>query len=160
MLSEETAAGGHPVEAVKVMARIAKTVEAEIAQTHPLRDPFPQDDPIPDSISYSAYLMAEKLAIRAIVTPTRSGATARLISRYRPDPPIIALTPSDVAARRLCLTWGAFPVITPDLNGTDITEKAMAWAKKTLPLKKGDRVIVTAGTMAAGSTNTIRLEQV
>lgn len=163
MLSEETATGRYPIETVKIMDRIARRVETEMAETAPLHEPFPSVDPIPDSISYSAYLMAEEMPIKAIVTPTRSGATTRRISRYRPDPPIIALTHLPKTQRRLCLTWGAIPVLTPELkNPADITDAALSWAKGTMHLKKGDHIIITAGTSSSdpGTTNTIRLEKI
>lgn len=161
MLSEETAAGHYPVEAVKVMDRIARTVEAEMAERYLPRPEYPPLDPIADAISYAAYHMSEDLQPAAIVTPTRSGATARQISRYRPDPPIIALTPSPATLRRLCLTWGAVPVLTPELQDQDLAEKTLQWAKKALPLKRGDAIIITSGAAhAAGTTNTIRLEKI
>lgn len=163
MLSEETASGGHPVKSVQVMSKIARTVEIEMNESRPVHKKYPTDDPIPDSISYSAYIIAEELGVRAIVSPTRSGATARRISRYRPDPCIIALTPNLEVQRRLCLTWGAIPILTPELNNPkEITEDAYALAKKHLPFKKGDRIIITAGTSttSSGMTNTIRLEEV
>jgi pyruvate kinase len=163
MLSEETASGKYPEQAVKVMDRIGRTVEAEMAAGKFIQEPFPAEDPIPDAISFSAHIMAEELQTRAIVCPTRSGATARHISRYRPDPPIIALTPSRDVVRRLCLTWGVVPILTPELkNPVNITEQAFTLAKKYLPLKRGDRILITAGTSRAnpGMTNTIRLEVV
>jgi pyruvate kinase len=163
MLSEETASGRYPVESVKVMARIARAVEKDIADSAPLLEPYPPLDPIPDSISYSVYVMSEELCPRAIVTPTRTGTTARRISRYRPDAPIIALTPSKDTLRRLCLTWGAEPVLVSDLKSpADITEEALTRAKKILRLRKGDRIIITAGTSRSdpGATNTIRLEKI
>ncbi|HUT53527.1 MAG TPA: pyruvate kinase [bacterium] len=162
MLSEETASGHYPVDAVKVMDRIARTVEKDIAENAPVAAAYPSDDPIPDSISYSAYLMVEELQPRAIVTPTRSGATARRISRYRPDAPIIALTPAKATERQLCLTRGVVPVLIPELvKPVDLTGAALTWARKILPLKKGDRIVITAGTsIDPGTTNTIRLEKI
>lgn len=160
MLSEETASGGYPVEAVAVMDRIARTVEKEMAETGPHRPAYPEGDALAGAISYAAYQMAESLGPAAIICPTRTGATARLISRYRPDPPIIALTPSQETQRRLCLTWATIPFLTPELQAGDLLEKALAWAKKNLPLRRGDRLIITAGTSHTGATNTLRLEQV
>jgi pyruvate kinase len=162
MLSEETASGHYPVDAVKVMDRIARTVEQDIAAHAPVAAAYPLDDPIPDSISYSAYLMVEELQPKAIVTPTRSGATARRISRYRPDAPILALTPSETTLRQLCLTRGVVPVLIPELvKPVDLTGAALKWAKKILPLKRGDRIVITAGTsIDPGTTNTIRLEKI
>lgn len=162
MLSEETASGHYPVDAVEVMDRIARTVEKDLAANAPRMAAYPTDDPITDSISYSAYLMVEELGPKAIVTPTRSGSTARRISRYRPDAPIIALTPSHATWRQLCLSWGVVPVLIPELvKPKDLTGSALAWARKLLPLKKGERIIITAGTsIEPGTTNTIRLERI
>ena len=103
---------------------------------------------------------SEEMETKAIVTPTRSGATACRVSRYRPDPVIIALTPSVKTQRMLCLTWGVFPVLTPEMgNEADIAAMALEWAKKEMKTKKGDRIIITAGaSYEAGTTNTIRLE--
>ncbi len=161
MLSEETAAGRYPVDAVKVMSRVARAVEDEIAKRAPVEEAYPARDPAPDAISFSAHLMAEELSARVIITPTRSGVTARRISRYRPDAPILALTPSVETLRKLALTWGAVPVLTPDLtDGEDVTDKALEWARSELPLKKGDNIVITAGvSYHSGTTNTIRIEK-
>ena len=121
---------------------------------------YPSTDPISDAISYAAYVMSEDLEPAAIVTPTRSGATARHISRYRPGPPIVALTPRRETQRQLCLTWGAIPILIPELRGS-LSETALAWAKKSLHLKPGDRIIITAGAFpTVGTTNNLRLEKI
>ncbi len=162
MLSEETAIGSYPVDAVKVMDRIARSVESHMAKKHARPQPYPSRDPVPDSISYSASLMAEDLGARAIIAPTRSGATARRISRYRPASPVIALTPDKRTVRELCLAWGVAPVFMPEIkSGEDLTKKALEWARRTLKLKKGDRIIITSGAACqTGTTNTIHLEEI
>ncbi len=163
MLSEETAAGKNPIRSVKVMDQIARTVEADIAEAAPIMKPYTPDDTIPDAISFSAHVMAEELCVKAIVSPTRSGATARRISRYRPDMVIVALTPELSTHRRLAMTWGVVPILTPELsNPRDITERSFVLARKHLNLKKGDRILITAGTSTADPemTNTIRLEKI
>ncbi len=162
MLSEETAIGKHPDEAVRIMARISRSIEAEIAEAGSLKNSFPYSDPVPDAISYSVYAMSEELRPRAIFAPTRSGATARRISRYRPDPPIVAFTPSVHTQRHLCLTWGVIPVLIPELEtDRDVTEQTLALAGTSLPIRRGDLIIITAGTSSSypGTTNTIRLEK-
>jgi pyruvate kinase len=163
MLSEETAVGKYPVKAVEAMTKIAKSAEREMMDSLPLCSPYHAKDIITDSISYSAYMMSEEMKTRAIICPTRSGMTAKRISRYRPDPPILALTPSENTFRAMCLTWGTFPVLIPDLTDpTDVTAQALAWAKKTVAFRKGDIIIITAGTNTSdpGTTNTIRLEKI
>ena len=162
MLSEETAIGRYPIKAVEAMTKIAKSAEKEMKDSSPLCPPFHAQDLITDSISYSAYLMSEEMETRAIICPTRSGMTAKRISRYRPDAPILALTPSENTFRAMCLTWGTFPVLIPDLTDpTDVTAQALTWAKTAVALRKGDMIIITAGsnTSNPGTTNTIRLER-
>ncbi|MFO8057623.1 MAG: pyruvate kinase [bacterium] len=162
MLSEETAVGKHPAKAVRMMERICRNVEAHMAEGSPLRKAFPAREPVPDAISYSVYAMSEELSPRAIFTPTRTGATARRISRYRPDPLIVTFTPSLQTQRRLCLTWGVVPFLIPELTEKeDVTEHALALAGKCLPVKRGELIIITAGTSSSdpGTTNTLRLEK-
>jgi len=162
MLSEETATGNHPDKAVRIMERIARSVEAEMAEAGPLRQSHPYLDPLPDAISYSVYTMSEELGPRAILTPTRSGATARRISRYRPDPPIVAFTPSIHTQRQLCLTWGVVPILTPELSEQgEVTDQTLLLAGDSLPFKRGDLIIITGGTSSSdpGTTNTLRLEK-
>jgi len=160
MLSEETAVGRYPAQAASFMARIACAAEQSLRGL-PLRAKYHEMPSIPDTISYSACLMAQDLGARAIITPTRSGYTTRLISRYRPEAPIIALSPSPETVRRLCLTWGAIPIHVPALERSrDFLAQAVAFAKKAGLVKRGDRVVVTAGLplKTAGITNLIKLE--
>jgi len=161
MLSEETATGAYPVEAVKVVDRIARMVENDMAQNAPRKDRYKGDNGIPDAISYSAYIMAEDMDTRAIISPTRSGATARRISRYRPAPPIVALTPSVKTMRELCLTWGVVPVLAQEIEEDgDLSELALEWAGRNLRMKKRQKLIITSGaSYRTGTTNTIRMEE-
>jgi len=162
MLSEETATGRYPGPAVATMARIARAAERSLAGK-PLRPEFHAAPSIPDTISYSACLMAEDLAATAIITPTRSGYTTRLVSRYRPDAPIVALSPEPETVRRLCLTWGAIPLHVPELaRSRDFLARAVAIARQAGLVRRGDRVVVTAGLPLerGGITNLIKLETV
>ena len=159
MLSEETAVGRYPTQAVATMVRIACATEESLG-AQALRPEYHELPSIPDTISYSACLMAEDLSARAIITPTHSGYTTRLISRYRPKAPIIALSPSAETIRRLCLTWGAVPLHVPELmSSRDFLERAVAAVKKAGMVRRGDRVVVTAGLPAGtgGITNLIKL---
>ena len=162
MLSEETAIGRYPAQAAAFMARIACATEASLRGV-PLRPKYHETPSIPDTISYSACLMAQDLGARAIITPTRSGSTTRLVSRYRPEAPIVALSPSPETVRRLCLTWSAIPIHVPALERSrDFLAQTVAVAKKSGLVKRGDRVVVTAGLPlgTAGNTNLIKLEVV
>jgi pyruvate kinase len=102
MLSEETAIGRYPVEAVRVMGRIA--TEAETALTPRVTEPPPGDSPA--AIAYAACDLAARTGAHAIVVATRSGLTARQVARYRPRAPIVALTPNEAIRRRLSIVWG------------------------------------------------------
>ncbi|MGA9754968.1 MAG: pyruvate kinase [Desulfobaccales bacterium] len=162
MLSEETAAGLFPVEAVKFLDRVSRVTEAHFPHAVWLRDRAPaglQD--IPEAVSYSACEMAQDLEASAILTNTEYGGTARLISRFRPSTPIVAVTPREDTWRRLCLSWGVFPLLTPPIRDTDhmlrvVEEEAL----KAGMLNHGDRVIITAGTPIGtkGSTNLIKAD--
>jgi pyruvate kinase len=162
MLSEETAAGQFPVEAVKFLDRVSRVTEAHFPYAAWLRNRAPaglQD--IPEAISYSACEMAQDLEASAILTNTEYGGTARLISRFRPCTPIVAVTPREDTWRRLCLSWGVFPLLTPPIRDTDhmlrvVEEEAL----KAGMLNHGDRVIITTGTPIGtkGSTNLIKAD--
>ncbi len=163
MLSEETAAGRYPVQAVRMMDRIAKAAESQFEEPGGLKEPYEGKAGIPDEISYSAYRMAQSMNARAIITPTRSGYTARLISRYRPRAEIIALSPNRDTVKNLALVWGVRAYHTPGLQKSgDLMSKALNTAKRLRRFKKGDLLVVTAGLplKTAGITNSIRLEKV
>jgi pyruvate kinase len=162
MLSEETAAGQFPVEAVKFLDRVSRVTEANFPHAAWLRAREPSGrQEIPEAISYAACEMAQDLEASAILTNTEYGGTARLISRFRPRTPIVAVTPREDTWRRLCLSWGVFPLLTPPLRDTDqmlrvVEEEAL----KAGILHHGDRVIITTGTPIGtkGSTNLIKAD--
>jgi pyruvate kinase len=162
MLSEETAAGQFPVEAVKFLDRVSRVTEANFPYPEWLRARAASSgQEIPQAVSYAACDMAMDLEAQAILTNTESGSTARLISRFRPRAPIVAVTPHASTWRRLCLTWGVFPLLTPPIQDTDhmlrvVEEEAV----KAGMLNHGDRVIITAGTPigTTGSTNLIKAD--
>ena len=163
MLSEETAIGKYPVETVKMMRRVA--LEAEKSQLHfPLNLPqFPPAHSIPEAISFSAVRMAGEMKAKAIITPTRSGYTTRLVSRFRPPCPILAITPRKETLKQLALVWGAMGVLAGDLEETpQLLEYASRLARKYLKLKKGDLVVITAGLPIEkpGITNLVKLEKI
>ena len=162
MLSEETAVGGYPVEAVTFLDLISRATEKGFPHLAWLRSRGPAGrQEISEAISYAACEMAQGLEAAAILASTDSGFTARLISRLRPRTPIVAVTPNPETLRRLCLSWGVFPLLTPHLKNTDhMLQLVEEQAVKAGMLHSGERVIITAGTPigARGTTNLIKAD--
>lgn len=155
MLSEETAVGKHPRETVRVMRRILDETEKyfEAAEFNPTSD-------TKDMICHAADMLAVRSGAAAIVVPTRSGFTARMVSRFRPAIPIIALTPSDEVRRRLSLSWGVTAVTVPWYDGGEsVLDRFREPVLETGLVKKGETVVVTAGWPFAqpGITNLVHL---
>ncbi|MEM8639023.1 MAG: pyruvate kinase [Cyanobacteria bacterium P01_G01_bin.54] len=160
MLSNETAVGDYPVEAVATMARIAQCVEHE-ANTH--RTYQRAVHSIPNAISGAVSHIAKQLDAAAIMTLTKTGATARNVSKFRPRTPILAITPHVDVARQLQLVWGVKPLLVLDLPSTSQTfQAAINVSQDKHLLHDGDIVILTAGTLqgVAGSTDLIKVEVV
>ena len=154
MLSEETATGEYPVDAVEYMARIA--LEAESQYPHNKYLNLVPRHSISASVSYAACILADQLDLAAIVATTRSGSTAKHISRFRPGRKIIALSPDRRAIRRLTLYWGCVPCHLPLSEDTDaMIEAAAVRALDTGHVQSGNSVVITAGrpVYAAGTTN-------
>ena len=152
MLSGETAAGKYPLEAVKMMASIALTTEATI----PAHKPFdfsavePGRNVVNAAVGLAAVTTAFNVGAKAILTPTNSGKSARLVSNFRPMLPIQATTPNEWAQRKMTVYWG----VEPRLNGRTVgslayvVDNAMAEARETGAAHRGDLVVVTAGDPA------------
>lgn len=158
MLSEETAAGDYPVEAVQVMARVAEETEAIL---EPRQRFTGLKKTVPEAISLGAISLARDLQVKAFLIPTTSGSTARLIARYRPQQPIIAVSPEPQTVKLLCLVWGVTPVPIKGFRSTD--EMVRALQTKALEsglVKRGDLVAITAGLplQQAGTTNMITVK--
>ncbi|MBE0341232.1 pyruvate kinase, partial [Paenibacillus sp. 28ISP30-2] len=162
MLSGETAAGKYPVESVLTMSRIAEKAESALNY----RDLFKkqrtaQEVSITEAISQSVSISALDLHAKAILTSTQSGTTARMISKYRPQAPIIAVTTQERTVRRLALIWGVHAVQgKPVVDTTDkLIENALEGGRKSGLVKEGDLVVITAGIPlgASGSTNLIKI---
>jgi pyruvate kinase len=158
MLSEETAAGDYPVEAVQVMARVAEETETIL---EPRQRFAGLEKTVPEAISVGAISLARDLRVKAFLIPTTSGSTARLIARYRPQQPIIAVSPEPQTIKMLCLVWGVSPVPIKGFKSTD--EMVRALQKKALEsglVKRGDLVAITAGLPLhqAGTTNMITVK--
>lgn len=155
MLSEETALGQYPVAAVEMMANIARRVEG----TRPARA-FEEraEQPIVDAITHSAIRAATETNAKALIALTESGSTARMISRWRPTQPIIALTPNEATRRRLALSFGCYPISISDFTSLkDVRAEAGRIACKIGVAKKGDRIVIAAGLPlgTTGSTNMV-----
>ena len=159
MLSNEAAVGKYPVEAVETMARIAVRIEQE--QT--ARNVKDTKRSIPNAISQAVGQIAEQLQAAAIMTLTKTGATARNVSKFRPHTPILAITPHVDVARQLQLVWGIKPLLVLDLPSTGQTfQAAINVAQERQLLAEGDLVVMTAGTLQGvpGSTDLIKVEVV
>ncbi|NER28589.1 MAG: pyruvate kinase, partial [Symploca sp. SIO1C4] len=159
MLSNETAVGKYPVEAVETMARIAVRIERE----HIVRNAKDTRRSIPNAISQAVGKIAEQLEASAIMTLTKTGATARNVSKFRPQTPILAITPHVYVARQLQLVWGVKPLLVLDLPSTGQTSQAaINVALEKQLLAEGDLVVMSAGTLQGvpGSTDLIKVEVV
>lgn len=159
MLSGETASGKYPVDAVQTMARIASKAETAVRYNVKAKGVLTMPT-ITDAISHASFSIANDLKAEAIITPTTSGSTAKMVSKYRPKAPIIAATPSFKVKRKLCLVWGVHSVLIPSTTGTDeMVGEAVSAALKEHLIKCGDLVVVTAGVPAGnpGTTNLIKI---
>ncbi len=163
MLSNETAVGNFPVEAVATMARIAERIEQEEAlHTNKLQVKDLRRS-IPNAISQAVGQIAEQLKAAAIMTLTQTGATARNVSKFRPQTPILAVTPHVNVARQLQLVWGVKPLLVLELPSAGKTfQAAINVAQEKELLFEGDLVVMSAGTLqgVAGSTDLIKVEVV
>ncbi|MBW4688938.1 MAG: pyruvate kinase [Komarekiella atlantica HA4396-MV6] len=163
MLSNETAVGSYPVEAVATMARIAERMEQEESQNSKLRSLKDTRRSIPNAISQAVGQIAEQLGAAAIMTLTQTGATARNVSKFRPQTPILAVTPHVNVARQLQMVWGVKPLLVLGLPSTGQTfQAAINVAQENQLLSEGDLVVMTAGTLQgiSGSTDLIKVEVV
>ena len=159
MLSNETAVGQYPVQAVETMARIASRIECDRLPQKNF-DEMPGRS-IPNAISQAVGRIAQKLDASAIMTLTKSGSTARNVSKFRPKTPILAVTPHTDVARQLQLVWGVRPLLVLDLASTGQTfQAALNVAQEKQLVKEGDLVVMTAGTLqgVSGSTDLIKVE--
>jgi pyruvate kinase len=162
MLSEETAVGKYPVKAVSFMKRIILDVEQN-AETGLSPSWFDRDAvmPIPEAVSYAACHLARSCGAKAIITFTQTGSTARLVAKYRPKQLILAPTPSDETYRRLSLVRGVIPLKTEQITDANTMIRSVFRAAHASGwVKKGEKVVVTSGTLAGvkGSTNLIQAE--
>ncbi|MGI8316810.1 pyruvate kinase [Halobacillus mangrovi] len=161
MLSGETAAGDYPVEAVQTMHNIASKTETGLNYKAILEDRSKHSDmTITDAISQSVTHTAINLDANAVVTPTESGHTARMISKYRPRAPIVAITSSEKVNRKLSLVWGVYAVMGPRAYSTDdMLDVAVERSLASGLASRGDRIIITGGVPVgeSGTTNLMKV---
>lgn len=161
MLSGETAAGEFPVEAVKMMNVIALKTEPALDHESLLRKRIKSTTlTITDAISQSVNYTAANLDVSAIITPTQSGHSARMVAKYRPQVPIVAITFSTQILRRLQLVWGVHPILSEQANTTDeMLDLAINKGLETKLFERGAKVIITAGVPVgvSGTTNLMKV---
>lgn len=158
MLSGETAAGSFPVEAVQTMDKIARKTESIYFKSN---IPLKKGRNIAEAIGHASNTIASDLNAAAIITPTQSGVTARMISRHRPKSLIVAATPYPDTARSLSLNWGVHSILVPESKGTDeLLSIAVTKALDQNLVKTGDIVVLTAGVPVGkvGTTNLIKVQ--
>ena len=164
MLSGETAAGAYPVEALKTMSAIAERTEQEGFHLRGRQmDSNPGKISVSDATAHAACLTARDVNAAAIVTVSESGTTARLLSKYRPQQPIIACVMREQVQRQLSLSWGITPLMMPLAHSTDeLIEMSTSLAKENGYLHNGELAVVTAGVPVgvSGTTNMIKIHMV
>lgn len=164
MLSEETASGEYPLEAVSVMDRIAKATEVNVQYRMDLTsDEHVSDTSVAWAVGRSASWLAKDLGAKAIVAYTNSGFTARSVARFRPECPILGLTPNKSTFRKLNISWGVIPGLCADFSDPEeMFSSAAEMAVSRGLAKKGDRIVITSGVPLGeqGSTNLIRVYEI
>ena len=161
MLSGETAAGAYPVQSVTAMAKILEHAEEHIEYIQTI-DNF-EIESTSEALSHSAATLAKDLNAKAIVVCTRTGGTARKVSRFRPNINIIGITTDIHAYRQLALSWGVLPAMAEEYSSLDILFYfAKQTAKKSGLVKKGDTIVITGGTPngKSGNSNLINVETI
>ena len=147
MLSGETAAGAYPIEAVKSMAKIVSQAEINTEYIQIIENDDFIISTIGEALSHSACTLAHDLGAKAIIVCTRTGKTARMVSRFRPKVPIIGLTSNEKAYHKLALSWGVLPIMSEEYGSIDILFYfAKQAAKESGLVKKGEMVVMTGGT--------------
>ncbi|WP_416201003.1 MAG: Pyruvate kinase [Thermocaproicibacter melissae] len=164
MLSGETAAGAYPVQAVKTMAKIAERTESDIDYYDRFRKRAITERPdVTSAISHATCTTAHDLGATAILTVTKSGRTARMISKYRPACPIISGTTDPTVYRQMNLSWGVIPIMVEEQDNTDkLFDHVVDVARRNHLVKDGDLVVITAGTPIglSGTTNLLKVQLV
>lgn len=160
MLSEETTLGDFPVEAVKIMTRIALRVEKEVYTRDTIAE-YTESHGVTDVVSQSAVRAAHNVGARMIVALTRSGRTARMLARYRPAEPVLALSDAQENANKLMLSFGCYPMVVPTFSTVDeILNIVRTTTLENKLVSKGDKAVIVAGMPfgTAPETNFILVE--
>jgi pyruvate kinase len=166
MLSGETAAGAYPVESLRTMDKICRSVEGNaphIYHSLSYRKPEWKEKQVIESLAYSCVVLAENVEAKVISTITHSGSTARRIAKFRPRVPIVAFTESDEVRRQLGMVWGVRPVKIDEIFDTDKSVKLMERHLKKHGLANvGERAIIATGMPIAkrGRTNMIKVSTI
>lgn len=164
MLSGETAAGKYPVVAVETMARIAESAENSLDYEAILREKtVGKEKNITDAVSHATCNTAKDLEAKAIITATSSGYTARMVSKFRPEAPIVVATTNERVARKMAVIRGTYPVVVEKGNSTDeVFDISVNKSVEAGFVNPGDLVVITAGVPVgvAGSTNTVKVHVV
>ena len=164
MLSAETASGKYPVESVRMMARIAERTENSPDFAHLMaKYAGTESASVTGALSHASCTTAAELGAAAIITPTQSGHTTRMVARHRPSVPIIAATTEPGVMRQLALLWGTYPVLIEATKDTDLLlERAVNGALATGIVREGDMVVITAGIPVGvpGTTNMMKVQTI
>ena len=162
MLSGETAAGEHPVETVVTMATIAEATENHIDYIRQFNISDGKKDDITNAISHATVTTAHDLGAKAIITVTKSGSTAKIVSKHRPSSMIIGCTTNKKVWRQINLSWGVVPLLCEEKYNTDeLFAHAVEVSKESGLVKTGDIVVITAGIPLgiSGTTNMLKVER-
>ena len=164
MLSGETANGKYPLEALKMMAKIAETTEKDIDYSHDFSiKTYNTNLSITNAISHATVTTAHDLNAGAIIALTKGGSTARMVSKYRPDCAIIGLTPSPITCRQLNMSWGIYPGLVEEKYNTDeLISHAIDKSLELGYVTDGDIAVITGGVPlgVAGTTNLLKVQKV
>jgi pyruvate kinase len=166
MLSEETATGEYPVEAVQMMARIAEEIEASRLGRHPVdKNPWllSEEGSVPHAIGAAVNAIVRDLPVQAIWVFTLTGRGARIVAHYRPQVPILAFTPTEATYRRLSLIWGITPILTRYARSEEEHYQQILSTVHTYGLaQEGDMVVLTGGHpfTRSGPTNFLEIMRV
>lgn len=164
MLSGETAAGAYPVEALKTMVKIAERTEKDINYRRRFFENDRKANPdVTDAICHATCTTALDLKAKAIISVTKSGRSAKMVSRYKPDCDIVACAMDEKVCRQLNLAWGVTPLLLDEQKEVfDLFDEAVAVAAKEKGLQKGDTVVITSGVPIgmSGTTNMLKVQTV
>ena len=163
MLSGETAAGAYPVEAVKAMSKIAMQAEENTNYIAHIDEKEYKITKLSEALAHSACTLAHDIGAKVIVVCTRTGGTARTVSRFRPMIDIIGMTTEERAYRKLALSWGVTPVMSEEFYSVDVLfHYAKRAAIESGMVNKGDKIVLTGGTLngKSGNNNLVNVETV